>query len=256
MRSATLVAICTCLPALASAQGRAMLFSINTVDAPRGSYVATFEGALSDQGFEPASAGRYEQTLSAQAGLPGRFVLAARAGFAQGQPNSRGAGALELLREVGPSGRATSMFVGVGGGLDFSHTQLATVRLGLAHKSLENRLQGNVLFEKPLSSDRDAVDVVGTVGWLRRVSSVAELGVEAVGQDLEGFWDANEAEGGARLLVGPTLAVAPVGAGWRFIVGGGVVVRATSSGRVSGAERPLSTTANGYVLRAGFGFGR
>jgi hypothetical protein len=256
MRNATLLAICTCIPALASAQGRAMLFSINTVDAPRGSYVATLEGALSHEGFEPASAGRYEQSLSAQAGLPGRFVLAGRAGVAQGQPNSRGAASLELLREVGPSGRATSMFVGVGGGLDFSHTQLATVRMGIAHKGVENRLQGNVLFEKPLVSDRDAVDVVGTVGWLRRVSSIAELGVEAVGQDLEGFWEADEAEGGARLLVGPTLAIAPVGAGWRFIVGGGVVVRATTSDRTSGAERPLSTNADGYVLRVGFGFGR
>jgi hypothetical protein len=256
MRRITLLALCTCIPALASAQGRSMLFSINTVDAPRGSYAATLEGALSHQGFEPASAGRYEQTLSAQAGLPGRFVIAGRAGVAQGQPNARGAGALELLREVGPSGRPLSMFVGIGGGVDFSHTQLATVRMGIAHKGAENRLQGNVLFEKPLASDRDAVDVVGTVGWLRRVSSVAELGIEAVGQDLEGFWEADEAEGGARLLVGPTLALAPSGAGWRFIVGGGLVVRATTSDRTSGAERPLSTTANGYVLRAGFGFGR
>ena len=37
------------------------------------------------------------------------------------------------------------------------------------------------------------------------------LGVEAIGEDLEGFWEEEEAEGGARLLMGPSLRISPAG---------------------------------------------
>ena len=57
-----------------------------------------------------------------------------------------------------------------------------------------------------------------------------ELGL---GQDLEGFWDPAEKDGGARVMAGPSIA--------------------TSSGFASGADRPLPTR-NGYVLRSAVGF--
>jgi hypothetical protein len=77
--------------------------------------------------------------------------------------------------------------------------------------------------------------------------------VEAVGQDLEGFWDPAEKDGGARLMAGPTIAIAPPTAHWQLTVGGGPVLRATRSDFASGAERPLPTR-NGYVLRSAVGF--
>jgi hypothetical protein len=43
----------------------------------------------------------------------------------------------------------------------------------------------------------------GATDWFRP-------GAEAVLEDMEGFWEEEEAEGGAKLVVGPTLAFAPV----------------------------------------------
>ena len=66
---------------------------------------------------------------------------------------------------------------------------------------------------------------------------------EAVGSDLEGFWDSGEAEGGATLFAGPTLAFSPMGS-WRLVIGGGPVLRATSSTAATSAQQ-----RSGYVLR-------
>ena len=79
------------------------------------------------------------------------------------------------------------------------------------------------------------------------------MSVEAVGQDLEGFWDPEEKDGGARVMAGPSIAIAPPSARWQLTLGGGPIIRATNSGFASGADRPLPTR-NGYVLRSAVGF--
>lgn len=58
------------------------------------------------------------------------------------------------------------------------------------------KMHGNLIPEKPLSSLRDKVDVITTVGISRRVASSVRLGLEAIGEDLEGFWEDEEAEAG------------------------------------------------------------
>jgi hypothetical protein len=77
------------------------------------------------------------------------------------------------------------------------------------------------------------------------------VGVEAVGSDLEGFFDDAEAEGGATVLVGPSIAVA-ISEHCRLVVGGGPVIRASSTseaGPLHGAASPLGTQRSGYVMR-------
>jgi hypothetical protein len=71
------------------------------------------------------------------------------------------------------------------------------------------RIDGNAVFEKPLSTDRDALDLVTTFGVARRLTSALHAGLEFIGEDLEGFWEVDEAEGGARLLIGPSVRIAP-----------------------------------------------
>jgi len=51
------------------------------------------------------------------------------------------------------------------------------------------------------------------------------IGLEAVAEDLEGLFDTHEAEGGTKLLLGPTLSLAPARSHWLLIVGGGPVLR-------------------------------
>lgn len=61
--------------------------------------------------------------------------------------------------------------------------------------------------EHIFATGRDAVDIMLTAGLSMRVLPWLRLGAEYVGQDLEGQFDPEEAEGGPRHLIGPTVAV-------------------------------------------------
>jgi hypothetical protein len=79
----------------------------------------------------------------------------------------------------------------------------------LAAASLEQgavRLAANVRADKLFAANRDAVDVITMLGASYRVVSVLRMGAEYVGQDLEeAFGD--DAEGGARHALGPSVAL-------------------------------------------------
>lgn len=97
------------------------------------------------------------------------------------------------------------------------------------------RFDTNMTLEKASSPDRDPIDLIWSMGWSHRVSSMMYLGVEAVGQDLEGFWEQNEAEGGARILVGPSIHF--FAEPWNAGVAGGYIFRPTFNDRSSVADR-------------------
>lgn len=103
--------------------------------------------------------------------------------------------------------------------------------------------------EKASSPDRDPIDLIMSMGWSHRVTSMIYLGVEAVGQDLEGFWEPNEAEGGARILLGPSVhfLMAP----WKAGVAGGYIFRPTVSDRTSVANRFFGS--NRMAIQISFG---
>jgi hypothetical protein len=120
------------------------------------------------------------------------------------------------------------------------------------------RLDGNALFEKPYAAlGRDALDLITTVGVSRRLFPAVYAGAELIGEDLEGFWEADEAEGGARVLIGPSLRIAPTTKRWQVSVAGGPVIHATRSDRISEATRGLSMSngRNGYAVRAALSYG-
>lgn len=63
---------------------------------------------------------------------------------------------------------------------------------------------GNV--EVPVGNpERDELDVMVALGASVRTGRLLVIGVEAAGEDLEGLADDEEAEGGAKLLAGPSL---------------------------------------------------
>jgi hypothetical protein len=90
------------------------------------------------------------------------------------------------------------------------------------------RVDSNALFEKPFSTGRDAVDLITTVEVARRLTSAVDAGIELIGEDLEGFWDADEMEDGA-----------------------------TRSARASTATHALPTgdDRDGFAVRVSFGYG-
>jgi hypothetical protein len=115
------------------------------------------------------------------------------------------------------------------------------------------RLGGNLRIEKAFSNSRDGIDLVTSLGFQHRITGPVFAGFEIMGQDLEGFWEADEAEGGAKLLIGPSVNVAPANSRFSFSVSGGPVFYAThSTALTSGAIRDVGLLAsqNGYTLRA------
>jgi hypothetical protein len=69
------------------------------------------------------------------------------------------------------------------------------------------RAAANVHLEHVFANGRDALDVLALAGVSYRLIDRLRVGVEYVGQDLEGMVDDDEAEGGAHHYVGPSVAV-------------------------------------------------
>jgi hypothetical protein len=87
------------------------------------------------------------------------------------------------------------------------HVPRLRVTLGRSFGRLD--LSVAALLEIPVGSvGRDGVDVIVTVAASYRIVPRLRLGLEVAAEDLEGLTERNEAEGGAKFLFGPTLALA------------------------------------------------
>jgi hypothetical protein len=102
---------------------------------------------------------------------------------------------------------------------------------------------GNLRLERPFAEGRDEVDVITSVGISRSIAAVWGVGVEAVGEDLEALWDEKEAEGGGRLMVGPTMRFRPPDSWLSASLSGGPVFSIRHNPNTSGAVRGLGTGA-------------
>jgi len=137
-------------------------------------------------------------------------------------------------------------FLQIGGGLRREKdTNVALLHAIASWNKARSLIQTSLVLEKAASPDRDAVDLISSFGWLRRISSRISVGFETVGQDLEGFWEKNEAEGGARILIGPAFHVSM--GEWETGVAGGYVFRPTYNITLRGADRAFG--ASRYALQ-------
>ncbi len=83
---------------------------------------------------------------------------------------------------------------------------------GRAEASLDIRrlrLASMIHTERAFAANRDSVDLYAVAGASYRVLDSLRIGAEYVGQELEGAWQPDEAEGGIRHFAGATLAWAP-----------------------------------------------
>jgi hypothetical protein len=159
---------------------------------------------------------------------------------------------IELLKDLRPA-RGVGLAVGLGVRREWQGPTVLLGRIAVGHSSARSTLFGNVRFERALDKGRDAVDLVTSAGWLRRYGSV-HVGVEAIGEDLEGFWDSAEAEGGAKLFAGPSVHFSRPGRPWSVSLCGGPILYATRTGRSSGAARDLAAAGSHYAMRLSFGY--
>jgi hypothetical protein len=154
-----------------------------------------------------------------------------------------------LMNVVRPSAGSFSLAAGSGVRHEAGGADVLLGRVVAQKVSERGRLEGNLLLEHPLATHRDAVDLITTVGWARRVSARASVGVEGFAEDLESLWSPAEAEGGARIFVGPTVQFISGAPAWtvRTTVGADVhpaldVNRPSSAYRIGG-------TRTGWALR-------
>jgi hypothetical protein len=237
------------------AQDQPFVFSVTLPSEPvtKPSVLVAYDVGVGEQPFRAEIENGPEQRIGMQASMK-RWTFLARVGVATASGAYETTSSGEVLYSL--LSRATSSVgLAVGGGLlhEAGGADVWLARVVADRKTDNWRVGGNVLFQFPHGEpDRDPVDVISTAGWTRRVSRSVGLGVEGIGEDLEGFWDPAEAEGGARLLIGPSLHVAPPAGKWQVTVTGGPMFHPTNSDRSSAAVRDLPpiTQRTGYAMRA------
>lgn len=233
---------------------RPFLFTITTDRPPDGQWTAHYDPGYADRTDVPFGYDGFEQRIGVQGSLGHGFTVLGQVGLGvAGDAGTQSSQEAELLKDVLGKARGLRLAVGLGVRREWEGTTALLGRLSLGHAFGRSALHGNVRFERPFAEGRDQVDVIMSLGWLRRVSPAVGLGVEVMGEDLEGFWDAEEAEGGARLFVGPSVHVAPPGRRFYLTLGGGPIVRASRSDRTSPAPRDLGGK-NGYAVRMSAGY--
>jgi hypothetical protein len=196
--------------------------------------LALWSGAVSDFGVGVALSGRRWtiRSITGMTTLP--FAGHGRPTFQQ----------IEIIRPVFSTG---SMSVAGGGGIreEWDGTRVLIGRVLAGSDIGHGRLQGSLVMERAVSSSlrHDAADVVTSLGWSRRVGHRVSLGVEGIGQDLEGLWDPAEVDGGARLLLGPSLHVQSKSGEWAASLTAGPVLHSPSV--LSPPNVPAATYSSG-----------
>lgn len=250
MRTPLIAMLIAGTAAHAAAQERPFLFSIATATAQKPAVRFDYDVGVGERAFQSDVANQPEQRVGVQASYR-RLTMLGRVGIAEVGSSYQSSQSGEVLYSLLGASNPTSL--AAGGGM-LHEPDGVNVWLGriVAGRNADTwLLHGNLLFQKPMAENRDTVDLITSVGWAHKLPHAMSLGVEAIGEDLEGFWDPEEAEGGARLLVGPSLRIAPANRSWQFSIAGGPVVHSTQSPRVSTAIRalPSSDGRNGYAVR-------
>ncbi len=236
------------------AQERSFLFTMAQPGPNEPSFVH-YDAAYGRQTFEPFGSDGVEQNLGLQANLGETFTLSAYLGMALNSGASETTQQAELLGRVLRTDDAGVDFsAGLGFRHEYSGTDVLLGRFIVGRRFNQWDAYGNLILEHAFAANRDDIDLTTTLGFSREITKGVRLGVEAVGQDLEGFWTPDEAEGGAVVFVGPDASLAFPGTPWNMDVGGGAIIRATYSPESSSALRALPQS-NGFIIRSELSYG-
>jgi hypothetical protein len=212
-----------------------------------GSYGEGVEGPF---GYEGVS-----QQIAVKGYLGDQFTLYANAalGIPRGNNNNlSSAQQVEVIRDFIGGKRDMGLRIGIGLGAsnDFSNSKSLLSRVTVSFDTPYLKASGNVLFEHTFASGRDPVDVITNLGFQYCLIGNLFGGFEAVGQDLEGFWETDEAEGGAKILIGPSLSMSPKKSKLSFSLCCGPEIHATHSTVTNPYAIRELPTQSGFVVMA------
>jgi hypothetical protein len=235
----------------AAAQERPFVFSISTAVESTPAVRFDYDVGIGERAFQSDTSNQPEQRIGVQASY-GRLTFLGRVGIGEVGSSYQSSQSGEALYSILGRGRAAVLAAGGGMLHEADGVNVVLARVVAGHNAHSWLLHGNVLFQKPLSAERDAIDLITSVGWAHKLSHGVSLGVETIGEDLEGFWETEEAEGGVRLLIGPSLHVSPSGKRWQLIASSGPLFHPSDTARSSGALRdlPPDLSRTGYAFKA------
>lgn len=239
-------------------QPQPFLFTINTLNPAARGWSLNYNGGYGQRTVTPLGYDGVDQNIGVKGYLGAKFTFLASMGIGFGNNGDvKSLQQVEALRDFIGGNTPSGFRLGASLGFrrEFNNDKVALSRITAAYENINWRFGGNIRFEKAFDKDRDGVDVISSIGIHRQISGELFGGIEAVGQDLEGFWETDEAEGGARLLVGPSLNFAPVSSRFSFTVCGGPIIYATRSTPAYNefAVRELPTS-NGFTMKFNVGF--
>jgi hypothetical protein len=154
-----------------------------------------YELGYGERTFEPVAGDRLEQAVGVRAAIGTSVIVLARTGMSSSGGDARISPRGEVLLSR-PAGKSVRLAAGVGYAREYSRTDVMLARFGVGRTTSRSMVAGNVMLEKPMSGSRDNMDVITSMGAGRRVGSATTVAVEAIGQDLEGFWDPQPAGNG------------------------------------------------------------
>ncbi|MGZ3874407.1 MAG: hypothetical protein ACXVJD_15910 [Mucilaginibacter sp.] len=239
-------------------QPQPFLFTINTLNPDARGWSLNYSGGYGQHTVTPLGYDGVDQNVSVKGYLGDKFTLVASMGVGFGNKGAiNSLQQAEVLRDFIGGNTAEGIRIGASLGFrrEFNSDKVALSRITAAFENLKWKLGANVRFEKAFDKNRDDIDVISSIGVHRQISGQFFGGFEAVGQDLEGFWEADEAEGGARVLIGPSLNYAPSASRFSFTLCGGPIIYATRSVTALNefAVRELPSN-NGFTMKFNVGF--
>jgi hypothetical protein len=240
----------------AEAQVRPFVFTVTTA-APSETerWTVQYDAGYAERTAAPFGYDGVEQRVGIQGSLGAGFTVLGQFGLGvAGETVSHSTQEAELLKDFLGRSRGVQVAGGLGLRREWEGTTVLLGRVAMGHAFTESSLFGNVRFEKAFQTGRDGLDLITSVGWLHRVGGSLHVGVEAIGEDLEGFWDTAEAEGGAKLFIGPSIHFAPARRRFYASLCGGPILYAIRDDRTSPAPRPLEASGNGYTVRLSIGY--
>ena len=179
------------------------------------------ETAVGTRDMRPFGERGVEETARGIFQLLDRVELTVSGGVLLLGDETRGAFAVEAFA-LALGDRTLGLQLGGGYAYDFRGANLVRARLaGLARVGRFD-LVGSALLELPVGAeDRDEVDVMIGLAASTALSNRVRAGLEVLAEDIEGLWDDEEAEGGARILAAPTLWVS-LAPGWDLKISTGI----------------------------------
>jgi hypothetical protein len=223
--------LCACAIVNASAQAPPLIFTVAAPEPTPSETILRASAVVEERGL--ALWGGTASDFGVGVALSGRrWTIRSIASMTTLSVGSHDRPTFQQIEIIRPVFSTRLMSVAGGGGIrqEWNGTRVLIGRVLAGSDVGSGRLQGSLVMERAVASPlrHDAADVVTSLGWSRRIGDRISVGVEGIGQDLEGLWNPAEVDGGAKLLVGPSLRVHSKRRDWAASLTAGPVVRALS----------------------------